>query len=233
MFKGVFFDLGWTLMRPETGDWMLTKKFREYYPEELFITVPKDVWYKALQTASQPLMDHHQMTSRKEEEEAFTGFYYDLISNVPGLTITKDIAHEISYDRTYHYEKYIMLDGVKELLETLKKHQIKIATLSDTWPSMEQILEELGYEHYFDSFTYSYQYGLFKPDPVLFEKAIEKMQLPPEECIFVDDLEANVLGMAQFGVQPLLSCVKDPTKVHPTIPCITKPIDLLRFMNLT
>ena len=74
MIKGVFFDLGWTLMKPETNDWMLTKKFREYYPIEVTNTVPKDVWDKALEIASKPLVDNHKMSTREEEHEAFIGF---------------------------------------------------------------------------------------------------------------------------------------------------------------
>ena len=35
MIRGIFFDLGWTLELPETGDWMLTKCFRKYISEEL------------------------------------------------------------------------------------------------------------------------------------------------------------------------------------------------------
>lgn len=231
MIKGVFFDLGWTLMKPETGDWMLTKKFREYYPIEVTNTVPKDVWDKALEIASKPLVDNHKMSTREEEHEAFIGFYYDLLTNA-SLEVTKEIASDIAYDRTYRYEKYVMLDGVKELLETLHSKNIKTGILSDTWPSMENIIRELGYEDLFDSFTYSYQLGLYKPNPKLFEKALHDLGVPGEECMFMDDLEKNLLGFEKFGVHPVLSCAQDPTRTHDRIPCAYQPLDLLKYIEI-
>ena len=231
MIKGVFFDLGWTLMKPETGDWMLTKKFREYYPQDVQSKIDPNVWDNALEIASKPLYNHHLMSTREEELEAFTKFYYDLVSSAH-LEVTEEIAKEIAYDRTYHYEKYVMLEGVKELLETLHSHHIKTSILSDTWPSMENIIHDFGYDDLFDSYTYSYQYGVFKPDVKLFEAALKNMNLPSEECIFVDDLEGNLLGMEKLGVHPVLSCVKNPTFIHPRIPCIKDPLELLKFINL-
>ncbi|MBR2825493.1 MAG: HAD-IA family hydrolase [Solobacterium sp.] len=231
MIKGIFFDLGWTLMKPETGDWMLTKKFRKYYPLSVQNKVDSKVWNQALALASQPLIDHHLMSTREEELEAFTNFYYDLCSHA-SLSITKEIAREIAYDRTYHYEKYVMLDGARELLETLHSMHIKTSILSDTWPSMVNIIQELGYEDLFDSYTYSYQYGVYKPNPILLEAALKNMDLPPEECMFMDDLEENIIAMEKYGVHPILSCAKNPSFVHPTIPCAKEPLDILEFIKL-
>lgn len=38
--KGIFFDLGWTIFRPATGDWMLTAKAMEYIKPEILWSIP-------------------------------------------------------------------------------------------------------------------------------------------------------------------------------------------------
>ena len=36
LINGVFFDLGWTLERPASGSWMLTNRFFDYVPRDVF-----------------------------------------------------------------------------------------------------------------------------------------------------------------------------------------------------
>ncbi len=230
-FNGIFFDLGWTLEIPETGDWMLTKKFREYYPLEMQQSVDPAVWRNALRKASQPLIEHHQMRTREEEEDAFTGFYYDLITNA-GMTITEETAREISHDRTYVYEpKYILLPDVRDLLIRLKEQNYKTGIISDTWPSTEQRLEFYGIAHLFDCASYSYQLGVFKPDPKLYHDALEKIGLPAEQCIFVDDLPGNLEAAEKLGIHPVQSLVRPGIKADPCFDSISRPSELLELLN--
>lgn len=230
-FNGIFFDLGWTLEIPETGDWMLTAKFREYYPRELQQSVDTAVWRNALRMASQPLIEHHRMRTREEEEDAFTGFYYDLITNA-GLQITKEIAREISHDRTYVYEpKYILLPDVRDLLLKLREENYRIGIISDTWPSTEQRLEFYGIAHLFDCASYSYQLGLFKPDLRLYQDALQKIGLPAEQCLFVDDLPGNLEAAQKLGIHPVQSLVRPGTKPDPRFDSISSPSELLHLLD--
>ena len=230
-FNGIFFDLGWTLEIPETGDWMLTKKFREYYPLEMQQSVDRTVWRNALMKASQPLIEHHQMRTRKEEEDAFTGFYYDLIANA-GLTITEEIAREISHDRTYVYEpKYILLPDVRDMLVKLREQNYRLGIISDTWPSTVQRLEQYGIADLFDCQTYSYQLGVFKPDPQLYHDALKKLGLPAQQCVFVDDLPGNLEAASKLGIHPVQSLVKPGTKADPRFDSVSRPSELLELLN--
>ena len=42
--------------------------------------------------------------------------------------------------------------------------------------------------------------GLRKPDPEIYRLAAERIGLPPEQIVFVDDLAANVRGAAAVGM---------------------------------
>jgi putative hydrolase of the HAD superfamily len=40
-----------------------------------------------------------------------------------------------------------------------------------------------------------------KPEPRIYALAAQRLGLPPEECVFVDDLEANVNAAREAGMQ--------------------------------
>lgn len=54
--------------------------------------------------------------------------------------------------------------------------------------------------------------GPLKPDPAVFEKACQLLSEAPGQCLFVDDLEANLLGASSIGMPTLLFDVRDPLR---------------------
>lgn len=53
--------------------------------------------------------------------------------------------------------------------------------------------------------------GVRKPDPRIYRRAAEAIGLPPEACLFVDDLPVNVEGARAVGMKAFLFDVTDPT----------------------
>lgn len=47
----------------------------------------------------------------------------------------------------------------------------------------------------------SYEVNMAKPDIRIYKKLIDKYDLVPEECLFFDDLKANVEGAIKAGMQ--------------------------------
>jgi putative hydrolase of the HAD superfamily len=52
----------------------------------------------------------------------------------------------------------------------------------------------------FDEFIVSYQVGVMKPDPRIYQEALRRSGLPAGACLFVDDRPANVEGAARLGI---------------------------------
>lgn len=52
----------------------------------------------------------------------------------------------------------------------------------------------------FDEFIVSYQVGVMKPDPRIYQEALRRSGLPAGACVFVDDRPANVEGAAGLGL---------------------------------
>jgi len=59
----------------------------------------------------------------------------------------------------------------------------------------------------FDSLVLSYEVGLMKPHPQIYQLALQSAEAEPEEIVFIDDLEENIrpaeaLGMATILYRP-------------------------------
>jgi putative hydrolase of the HAD superfamily len=61
------------------------------------------------------------------------------------------------------------------------------------------VLDEL-----FDAVVISGEVGLHKPQPEIFRLGAERVGLPPEACVFVDDLRENCAGAEAVGMTAIL-----------------------------
>ena len=75
------------------------------------------------------------------------------------------------------------------VLEYFKGHGYKMGVISDTYPSLELTLRQLGLDKYFTSFTASSIIGLYKPSPVIFGAALAAQDVTAAESLYVDDCD--------------------------------------------
>ena len=76
---------------------------------------------------------------------------------------------------------------------------VRTAMLSNSWG--EDRYDRAQLEQLFDAWVISGEVGVRKPDAAIYSLAAERIGLPPQECVFVDDLPGNLkpartLGMA-------------------------------------
>jgi glucose-1-phosphatase len=62
----------------------------------------------------------------------------------------------------------------------------------------EQFAEVLSW---FDGIVLSHEVGVRKPHPQIYQHAVELAGCPARECLFIDDLPANVQGAREAGLQ--------------------------------
>ena len=58
----------------------------------------------------------------------------------------------------------------------------------------------------FDAVVISSEVGMRKPEPQIFLHAAELLGLTPQECVFIDDIEANITAAEQVGFTGVLHC---------------------------
>lgn len=57
---------------------------------------------------------------------------------------------------------------------------------------------------HFHELVLSYEAKAMKPDPRIYQEAVERAGCRPEECFYTDDIEAYVEGARQFGIDAVL-----------------------------
>jgi HAD superfamily hydrolase (TIGR01509 family) len=81
-------------------------------------------------------------------------------------------------------------EAVLDLVQRVKRHH-RVGLLSNTSPwHFEHVIAKTGIFPLFDSVTLSCEVGASKPDPRLFEDALQKLDLLAEECVYIDDQPA-------------------------------------------
>ncbi len=75
----------------------------------------------------------------------------------------------------------------------------------------EECSDALAFIPYMDGGILSWKEGLIKPDPRIYKLLLERYQLKAAECVFVDDLPANVEGAVEQGIHGIVFQSREQT----------------------
>lgn len=95
------------------------------------------------------------------------------------------------------------------LMRALRARGVPTGLLSNSWGTGSYPREVLG--ELFDAVVISAEVGMRKPEPRIFEHAARAMGVAPQECLFIDDIAANVDAAAGLGFTALLHESASPT----------------------
>jgi haloacid dehalogenase superfamily, subfamily IA, variant 3 with third motif having DD or ED/haloacid dehalogenase superfamily, subfamily IA, variant 1 with third motif having Dx(3-4)D or Dx(3-4)E len=227
--NGIFFDVGWTLLTPKYGSWHLCSKFFEFVDIAFFKAIPQ-ARREAAFGLGQEFLKLHEKVDTEEQELVLTREFIHIIGdNLPELNLAPEQIDKIAWDKVYNMENYVYFDDAVPLLKSLRG-KYRLGVISDTWPSITHMLDYGGLTGYFDTFTYSCAVGASKPDRCMYEDALNKLGLPAEQTIFIDDIESNLDGAAACGINPVLITFKPgskPSEKYPSISRISQLAGLL------
>ncbi len=209
--KVIFFDVGYTLDAPASGDWMLTGKFLDTAGRRLRLCSADQVG-EALEAGLRFLMENHLIMTVEAEIRQFTEFY-SMISGQLDLGLSGEEAEEIARDRACNMKNYIPYPGITQTLAALSKTH-RLGIISDTWPSIIPQLEYLGVRQYLSFSTFSCDLGTFKPDRRMYLDALKKSGVSAEETAFIDDSVRNLEGAAALGITPILMAANPASDVE-------------------
>lgn len=98
-------------------------------------------------------------------------------------------------------------------LSKLKDEGYRLAVCSNSVKnSIEIMMKKSGLYQYLDFFLSNQDVVKGKPDPEIYNKAIERMGLKPEECLIVEDNDNGVRAAKASGAHVLV--VENPDQVH-------------------
>ena len=98
----------------------------------------------------------------------------------------------------------VLFPETLEVLEYFKRRGYKMGVISDTSPSLEYTLQQLGIAKYFTSFTASSLVGAGKPSPIIFNAALHSQGVSAAESLYVDDYKPEADGAREQGFTSFL-----------------------------
>ncbi|WP_372791191.1 HAD family hydrolase, partial [Paraconexibacter sp.] len=90
-----------------------------------------------------------------------------------------------------------MLDAVV----ALRAGGVRTGLLSNSWGGASY--DRARFTELFDVLVVSGEEGMRKPDPRIYELALRRIGLPPEEVVFVDDLPFNLKPPREMGIHTI------------------------------
>ncbi len=83
-------------------------------------------------------------------------------------------------------------------------HHYTLALCSNAVGDLPGVLAERpDLRDLFEVVVISYQVGLRKPDPAMYHLVAERLGLPLNECLLIDDKERNTLAACEAGMQAI------------------------------
>jgi len=223
-FKGILFDLGSTLIEFDNTEW--DKLERACVRQGYDFLVKRGYKIPDGETFGKTFLTEFHQAWQKAQESLVEVKLPEWVANFLvryGISSPDGFALEFL---KHYYEpiskQITLIDSVQEVLEHFKKQNLKIGLISNSSFPTEFHIEELkNYEivHFFEETLFSYDFGLRKPHPDLFKHVLNKLELKPQETIFIGDkLIEDVSGPQKVGMKAILKYKKDRDYSAPVVP---------------
>jgi len=99
-----------------------------------------------------------------------------------------------------HMDSSEILPGVIEYVESIRAKGVKTA-IGSASKNTPLILERLGITSLFDAIVDGNKVIKAKPDPEVFLRAAEELNVPPAECVVFEDAEAGIEAALRAGMK--------------------------------
>ncbi|KAK7491633.1 hypothetical protein BaRGS_00017086 [Batillaria attramentaria] len=127
--------------------------------------------------------------------------------NTVGVKDNRQLA-VVARELYYYYATgtaWELLPGAEEALQELQKYDIKLGVISNYDHRLYKVLSEMNLRRYFDFVLPSYVVGAEKPDPIIFERALEDAGVVAGEAVhFGDNVEKDFIGARNAGFHAYL-----------------------------
>jgi len=182
MKKTIVFDLGGVLL-----DWNPRYLYNQIFSDQ------EEMEYFLAEICSP------SWNAQMDAEKSFQEGIGELLPKYP------DYSEQI---QMYHERWIEMLRGEipdsVEVLRELKDSGCQLAALSnwsvETFPKVKDQYDFLGW---FNPLILSGEVGVAKPDPSIYQILLQKLDRPPDHCVFIDDVLENITEAERQGFETI------------------------------
>ena len=202
--QGVLFDFSGTLFRVEA-----TERWLAAALDELGVRMAEEEFAacaRALQDAGALPGGHPPRkvppglagtwAERDRSAERHRAAFTALARQVP---LPDPRLYDTLYDRHMRPEAWEPYPDALRVLSTLHERGVRVAVVSNIGWDLRPVLRAHGAEDFVDACVLSFEHGVQKPDPWIFEKACAELGVRPRDAVMVGDSRQADGGAAQIG----------------------------------
>jgi putative hydrolase of the HAD superfamily len=212
MIDGVFFDAGNTIVFP---DYAIYRQIAASLGIEATVS---DVLRAEARARS--AFDSAVAASPSGGVSAFWSVYYTPFYEqlgIPAVSIPRAIDETRDATDAGLGIWTVPVDGFAETMDELDERGLIMGVISNSDGRLEDRLAEIGIRDRFDFVLDSTVVGVSKPEPRIFELALEASGLPPSKAAYVGDYyQVDVVGARSVGMRPALF---DPVGAYNDVDC--------------
>lgn len=173
MIRNIVFDMGNVLM--------------SWNPERIVTALPVQESHRALLQAQ--LLEGPEWIRVDEGSMSEQELMQRVCERLP-----KEAHADAQYVMAHWHEQMKPLDDMYQLVKELKAAGYHLYLLSNTSKRFRVYENEIPAFHLLDGRFISADFKCIKPSPMIYEKFLQHFGLRPEECLFIDDMRANIEG---------------------------------------
>ncbi|WP_299227435.1 YjjG family noncanonical pyrimidine nucleotidase [uncultured Psychroserpens sp.] len=223
--KHVFFDLDHTLWDFDKNSALTFYKIFDVHQLNLDV--------KQFLSVYEPINLNYWKLYREEKIDKKNLRYKRLKDTFDAIEfkVADDTIHQLSEDYiTYLTTFNHLFEGTFEILEHLKpNYELHIIT-NGFEEAQHKKMNNANISHYFETVTNSEIAGVKKPNPIIFEHALEVAKAKPQESIMIgDNIEADIIGALDVGFEAILFNYHN-FEAEPHIKQVNELLDLKMYL---
>lgn len=192
--KTLFFDVGNTLLFPNREKILSSLHQRGVFPSEEFLQQVE----REIKREFDSLVESHAAI-----DHGFWHLYYTRLLSELRLTHEQICPDLVS--RTRMSQNWCDIrPGTREILLRLRQ-RYPLGVISNADGKIAEVLTQCGIADCFESIIDSGIIGVEKPDPTIFQAALDSLGARPEESLYIGDVySVDYLGATRVGMRSLL-----------------------------
>ena len=194
--EAIFFDAGFTLVYPTASLTLAPLVAFDVHPS-------REQLFAAERHAKRQLDEGHSHGEFGVDAHYWQTFYAHLLASL-GVRGDTDLLDALAASTRRGLNWRTVRPGTEEVLERLRS-RYRMGVISNSDGTVGTLLAELGLHRYFDSVTDSHICGCEKPDPRIFQAALQSLDLAADRALYIGDLySVDFLGARAAGMSAVL-----------------------------
>jgi putative hydrolase of the HAD superfamily len=208
VIKGLLFDSNGTMVDIHTNEWH----------DDLYRVISNLLSYQGVMLSpSMVKKAYFQIMKEQQAHSSERCPEFDVVALFREMVARNatPFTHSLSHEQMVHLPHFLgqthraaslhrlqLYPGVTETLQRLQStYQLGVVTNAQSTYAVPE-LNTVGLLHFFDPIIVSGDFGYSKPDPRLFETALQRMNLAPGEVLFIgNDMHSDIHGARDCGMK--------------------------------